>query len=243
LQRIKNLQTMEKKNVKQSLLLAVAALLAMAAPVVKAQNGSGAPANPPAGASPAPANKTAGASTAPAKPADSASKAIRADDPSLAGYTIGEQDVLDIDVWREKELTLQVVVRPDGKITVPLVNEVYVVGVTPLKLQDILTEKLQPFITAPQVTVSVREINSRKVYLIGQVAHIGVFHINSTTTVSQIIIEAGGLKEFAKRKKIYVLRNVNGKELKLAFNYDAVLKGQGNAQDVVLKPGDKIVVP
>ncbi len=237
---------MEKKSVKQSLLLAVAALLATAAPVVKAQNGSGAPPNPPAGASsssPAPANKPAGASATPAKPTDSASKAIRADDPSLAGYTIGEQDVLDIDVWREKELTLQVVVRPDGKITVPLVNEVYVVGVTPLKLQDILTEKLQPFLTAPQVTVSVREINSRKVYLIGQVAHIGVFHINSTTTVSQIIIEAGGLKDFAKRKKIYVLRNVNGKELKLPFNYDAVLKGQANAQDVVLKPGDKIVVP
>jgi polysaccharide export outer membrane protein len=178
-----------------------------------------------------------------ASPTAKATKGIRADDPSLAGYTIGEQDVLDIDVWREKELSGQVVVRPDGKITVPLVNEIYVVGMTPLQLQTMLMDKLQPFVTAPQVTVAVHEINSRKVYLMGQVAHEGVFHINSTTTVSQIIAESGGLHPYAKRNKIYVLRNVDGKQVRFPFNYDAVIKGKANSQDLVLKPGDKIVVP
>jgi polysaccharide biosynthesis/export protein len=172
-----------------------------------------------------------------------AAKSIKAGDPSLMGYTIGEQDVLEIDVWREKELSQTVVVRPDGKITVPLVNEIYVVGMTPTRLQETLMEKLQPFVTAPQVTVSVKEINSRKVYLIGQVGHAGVFRINSTTTVSQIIAEAGGLRDFAKRKKIYVLRNQNGTQTRLPFNYDGVITGQKDSKDIVLKPGDKIVVP
>jgi polysaccharide export outer membrane protein len=162
--------------------------------------------------------------------------------PVPLGYIIGEQDVLDINVWREKEITTTVVVRPDGKITLPLVNEIYVVGMTPMQLQQTLTEKLQAFLTVPQVTVIVREISSRKVYLIGQVGHGGPFHINSTTTVFQIIAEAGGLRDFAKRKKIYVLRNENGKETKLPFNYNAVLKGD-STKDFVLHPGDTIVVP
>lgn len=175
-------------------------------------------------------------------PVDSV-KGITASDPSLAGYTIGEQDVLDIDVWKEKEMSETVVVRPDGKIAIPLVNEIYVVGMTPLQLQEVLTKRLEPFVTVPQVTVSVREINSRKVYLMGQVEHPGVFHINSTTTVYQIIAQAGGLRDFAKRKKIYVLRQVNGEEKRLPFNYDAVVKGLPNAVDPVLQPGDRIYVP
>jgi|SRR5580704_566733 polysaccharide export outer membrane protein len=226
-------------------------------PGAKAQNSQTASPKPPASAQappPAQAPSTSPSSSVglPAqeqnssKPANSmgkAGKGIRADDPSLAGYTIGEQDVLDIDVWREKELSGQVVVRPDGKITVPLVNEIYVIGMTPLQLQTMLMDKLQPFVTAPQVTVAVHEINSRKVYLMGEVAHEGVFHINSTTTVSQIIAEAGGLHPYAKRNKIYVLRNVDGKQVRFPFNYDAVIKGKANSQDLVLKPGDKIVVP
>lgn len=182
-------------------------------------------------------------SSKPANPTGKAAKGIKADDPSLAGYTIGEQDVLDIDVWREKELSGQVIVRPDGKITVPLVNEIYVVGMTPLQLQTMLADKLQPFVTTPQVTVVVHEINSRKIYLMGEVVHEGVFRINSTTTVSQIIAEAGGLHPYAKRNKIYVLRTVDGKQVRFPFNYDAVIKGKANSQDLVLKPGDKIVVP
>jgi polysaccharide export outer membrane protein len=171
------------------------------------------------------------------------SRPKNAADPALAGYTIGEQDVLDINVWKEKEISETVVVRPDGKIAIPLVNEIYVVGMTPLQLEQVLTEKLEPFVTVPQVTVSVREINSRKVYVTGQVVHPGVLHINSTTTVYQILSEAGGLRDFAKRKKIYVLRKTGGKEVRLPFNYDAFIKGQASGQDFVLQPGDSIVVP
>jgi len=163
--------------------------------------------------------------------------------PDLAGYTIGEQDVLDIDVWKEKEISETVVVRPDGKIAIPLVNEIYVVGMTPRQLQELLAQKLEPFVTVPQVTVSVREIHSRKVYVTGQVAHPGVLHINSTTTVYEIISEAGGLKDFAKRKKIYVLRKADGKEIRIPFNYDAFIKGHPDGKDIVLQPGDSVVVP
>ncbi|HXN17172.1 MAG TPA: polysaccharide biosynthesis/export family protein [Candidatus Binatus sp.] len=236
-----------RKSIKKTLLAAMVSFCVMV-PLAKAQSGSSTgdkqTTTPPASSTP----PSAALSTKPAaagspKPANSNREGLRADDPSLNGYTIGEQDVLDIDVWREKELSGPVVVRPDGKITVPLVNEFYVIGLTPLQLEAALTEKLQPFVTAAQVTVTVREINSRKVYVIGQVVHEGVFKINSTTTVSQIIVQAGGLREFAKRKKIYVLRTVNGKHIRLPFNYDAVIKGQANGQDVVVKPDDKIIVP
>lgn len=226
-------------------MLFIAALcLGIMLPAAKAQDKQSAAPKTPAGTQTPPASTTSPAADSSSQPANPIkTKGIKADDPSLAGYTIGEQDVLDIDVWREKELSGQVIVRPDGKITVPLVNEIYVVGMTPLQLQTMLADKLQPFVTTPQVTVVVHEINSRKVYLMGEVAHEGVFRINSTTTVSQIIAEAGGLHLYAKRNKIYVLRNVDGKHVRFAFNYDAVIKGKANSQDIILKPGDKIVVP
>jgi polysaccharide export outer membrane protein len=186
------------------------------------------------------------AQTTPTVPADPVKPPVKprgSDDPALAGYTIGEQDILDIDVWQEKELSGPAVVRPDGKITMPLVGEIYVVGMTPVQLQTELTKRLEPFVTVPQVSVSVHEINSRKVYVMGQVAHEGVFRINATTTVSQIVVQAGGLREYAKKTKIYVLRNTNGKQVRLPFNYNAFIKGQKNGQDFVLKPGDTVVVP
>jgi polysaccharide export outer membrane protein len=180
---------------------------------------------------------------APSESAKQPEKNIKADEPSVNGYTIGEQDVLDIVVWREKDFSGPVVVRPDGKITVPLVGEIYVVGTTPVQLQETLMEKLKPFVNTPQVTVSVREINSRKVYLMGHVAHEGAFRISGSTTLSELIAEAGGLQPFAKRKKIYILRNVNGKQTKLLFDYDAFIKGEAKSEDLILNPGDKIVVP
>lgn len=158
-------------------------------------------------------------------------------------YIIGEQDVLGIDVWKERDISQTVVVRPDGKITIPLVDEVYVVGMTPLQLQSMLEEKLKPFLTVPQVTVIVKEISSRKVYLMGQVGRTGPFLINSTTTVLQLIAQAGGLRDFAKKKKIYIMRNVNGKTEQYRFNYDEVIKGKNLQQNIVLRPGDTIVVP
>jgi polysaccharide export outer membrane protein len=162
---------------------------------------------------------------------------------NLADYTIGEQDSLMIVVWKEPELSGPAVVRPDGKITVPLANEVYVIGLTPLQLQNLLMEKLKPLVNAAQVTVTVRDIKSYKVYLIGQVARQGEFQINNSTTVFQVIAEAGGLSEFAKRKKIYVLRNVNGKQVRYPFNYDEVIQGKNIQQNIGLQRGDTIVVP
>jgi polysaccharide biosynthesis/export protein len=213
------------KRVKQQLLVALALLLAITATLANSQQEQ---------------KKPTVSSSDTVKPL---AKTLNADDPSLAGYTIGEQDILEIVVWREKDLSEEVVVRPDGKITIPLVSEIYVIGMTPLQLQDTLAEKLKPFVNNPQVTVAVKEINSRKVYLMGHAAHEGVFRINSDTTVSEIIAEAGGLLQFAKPKKIYILRTVNGKQMKLPFNYDALIKNQANSQDIVLKPGDKIIVP
>lgn len=158
-------------------------------------------------------------------------------------YRIGEQDVLDISVWHEKDLSTTVVVRPDGQITVPLINEMYVIGMTPRQLQALITEKLGPLVNLPQVTVSVRQINSRQVYVIGEVARKGVFHINSTTTVLQLLAEIGGPLDYAKRKRIYVLRNESGKQERIPFNYDEVIKGKRTSQNIVLRPGDTVVVP
>jgi polysaccharide export outer membrane protein len=195
-------------------------------------------ANPPAPAATPASNSSAGATsgTAGAGPG-------KQDQADPNAYIIGEQDGLAITVWKEKELSGAVVVRPDGKITVPLVGEIKVVGMTPVQLQTLLGEKLKPFVTVPQVTVAVTEIRSRKVYLIGHAAREGPFMINSSTTVLQIIAQAGGLKDFAKRKKIYILRQ-NGKEqTRIAFNYDDAIKGKNPEQNILLQPGDTIVVP
>lgn len=158
-------------------------------------------------------------------------------------YVIGEQDVLNINVWKEPDLSGTTVVRPDGKITLPLVNDIQVVGLTTKELQELLTEKLKPFLTVPQVTVSPREINSRKVYVIGQVSHEGAFGINGTTTVLQMIAQVGGLRDFAKRKRIYVMRTENGKQIRYPFNYDDVIQGKRMNQNILLQPGDTVVVP
>ena len=173
-----------------------------------------------------------------------ASNASRGGQKDIASsYRIGEQDLLAITVWREPELSGTVMVRPDGKITLPLLNDVNASGLTPDELKNTLTEKLRPFVNVPQVTVAVREINSRKVYIIGQVGREGSYRINSTTTVLQIIAEAGGLREFANRKGIYVLRNDNGNQTRLSFNYENVIRGKDTHQNILVRPGDTIVVP
>lgn len=161
----------------------------------------------------------------------------------LNEYRIGEQDVLNITVWREPELSGAVMVRPDGMVTLPLVNDIHAAGLTPDELKDLLTEKLRSFLNLPQVTVAVREINSRKVFVLGQVGHEGSYRINSTTTVLQVISEAGGLREFANKKGIYVLRNENGGQVRMHFNYEKVVRGQDPSAGILLRPGDTIVVP
>jgi polysaccharide export outer membrane protein len=163
--------------------------------------------------------------------------------PDPNDYIIGEQDYLTITVWKEKELSGSVVVRPDGKITVPLVGETKVIGMTPIQVQNLLEEKLKPYIAVPQVTVAVNQINSRRVYLIGQVVREGSYQINSSTTVLQLIAQAGGLRDFAKRKNIYILRQQGSQQSRYSFNYEAVVRGRNQDQNILLEPGDTIVVP
>jgi len=166
-------------------------------------------------------------------------------DPVLPGdYRIGAGDVLQIVVWKEPDVSLAgTVVRVDGKITVPLIGEVNVAGLTPTELKEFLVEKFSPYINNPVVTVDAKEIHSRKAYMVGNVKKEGPISLMQPMTVLQAINEAGGLGEWANKKKIYVLRNIDGKQVKLPFDYNAAIKGQHLEQNVTLLPGDTIVVP
>lgn len=160
------------------------------------------------------------------------------------GYRIGAGDVLQIVVWKEPDASVpQVVVRADGKISVPLIKEVDVVGLTPAQLEKLLAEKLSKMINGPDVTVVPKEIHSLKVYLSGAVKKEGPVPLLTPMTVLQAINEAGGLTDYAKRKKIYILRQENGKQMRLPFDYTAVIKGEQPAQNLMLLPNDMIVVP
>ena len=177
------------------------------------------------------------------KPAAAATSPDNAADPN--SYRIGAGDVLEINVWKEPEASVSgVVVRPDGKITLPLLKEVEVNGLTPVQLQKLLASKLDPhFIQGADVTVVVKDIRSKKVYLIGAVKKEGPVPLLSSMTVLQVLAEAGGITEFAKKKKIYVLRNENGQQQKLPFNYDEVIKGEHMEQNIQVRPDDTIIVP
>ena len=158
-------------------------------------------------------------------------------------YQIGPGDVIVISVWKEPEASSTVVIRPDGKISIPLVNDLSVDGKSPMEIQNIIAEKLSPFIKTPNVTVTVKEINSKKVFVLGEVNRAAAYQITQPTTVLQILTEAGGLRPFAKQKSIYVLRLENGKQAKLPFNYKDVVKGEKIEQNILLRPGDTVVVP
>ncbi|MGB2623950.1 MAG: polysaccharide biosynthesis/export family protein [Candidatus Acidiferrum sp.] len=158
-------------------------------------------------------------------------------------YKIGPQDVLRIDVWKEPEITRTVPVRPDGKITLPLLNDIQAAGMTPMELANVIHEGLKKYINDPQVTVSVEEINSRRIYVTGEVTRPGAFPLLPNMTVLQALTSAGGFTQFAKMKNIYVLRTESGKQLKLPFNYKAVIDGKKPADNIQLQAGDTIVVP
>ena len=158
-------------------------------------------------------------------------------------YRVGVGDTLQISVWKEPEVSSGVLIRPDGKISLPLVSELEVTGMTPLEIQAIVTEKLSPFIKDPNVTVIVRSINSKKVYLVGEVGGAGVQQLMGPTTVLQMLTSVGGLGPFAKAKDIYILRIKDGKQQKFRFNYKDALKGEKLEQNIFLEPGDTIVVP
>jgi polysaccharide export outer membrane protein len=177
----------------------------------------------------------------PAKPAAAGVAAKPAtDDPN---YMIGAQDVLDISVWKEPEVSRTVPVRPDGKISLPLLNDVQAAGLTPSQLAAQLTESLKKFVANPQVTVIVTTINSQRVYIMGEVIRAGAYPLLPGMTVLQGLSSAGGFTQFANLKKIYVLRQENGKQVKLPFNYKEVVGGKNPDQNITLKAGDTIVVP
>lgn len=158
-------------------------------------------------------------------------------------YLIGAGDTLQIVVWKEPEVSVpSAVVRPDGRITVPLVKDVEVAGLTPGQAETVIAGGLGKFITDPNVTVVIATINSKKIYVIGAVRKEGTLPYTYGMTVMQALSEAGGLNDYAKRKKIYILRTENGREYRLDFNYDEVVKGERMEQNIVLLPSDTVVI-
>lgn len=160
------------------------------------------------------------------------------------GYRIGAGDVLQVLVWKEPDASLpDAMVRTDGKISIPLVGDVEVAGLTPEQLKASLADKLSHYINNPVVTVYARQINSRKIYVLGQVKKEGPLSLLRPMTILQALDEAGGLAEWANKKKIYVLRNVNGKQTKMLFDYRAVIKGEHLEENIMLLPDDTLIVP
>ena len=158
-------------------------------------------------------------------------------------YVIGAEDVLYIHVWKEESLTRSVPVRMDGKISLPLVQEIKAAGLTPLQLKEVLQRKLKEYIENPIVSVTVMEANSFKVYVTGLVKSPGIYRLRSDTTVVQIISLAGGFTEWANPKKIVVVRKEDGREKRITVNYKKIMNGSNTSSNVILKSGDTIIVP
>jgi len=160
------------------------------------------------------------------------------------GYVVGAEDTLSVYVWKEPDMSKTVPVRPDGMISLPLVGEIKAVGYTPVQLQSVLADAMKKYISDPQVTVVVEKIASLSFNIVGEVAKPGYFPLTRRMTVLDAISLAGGFKDFAKTKKVYVLRTgANGQQERLPFNYKQVIKGENPQQNVELQPRDTIVVP
>jgi polysaccharide export outer membrane protein len=158
-------------------------------------------------------------------------------------YVIGPDDLLSIMFWQKDIPSLEVTVRPDGKISLPLLNDVQAAGLTPLQLRERLTESAQAFQPDAEVAVVVRQVNSRKVFVSGEVNKPGEYRLTGPTTVLQMLSLAGGLREYAKAKDIAILRAENGRTVVLPFNYKDVTNRKNLQQNIELKPGDTIMVP
>jgi polysaccharide export outer membrane protein len=163
---------------------------------------------------------------------------------SDSSYVIGANDVLAINVWKEPDISRSVPVRSDGKISLPLVGELQAGGQTPRQLEEEITKRLQSYISEPEVTVIVTDSKSQKVNILGMVARPGAYLLTSSTTVLDAIAMAGGFKDFAKQKSIYVLRQApDGTQTRIPFNYKDVIKGKNPEQNTRLQAGDTVVVP
>jgi polysaccharide export outer membrane protein len=161
-------------------------------------------------------------------------------DPS---YIIGPMDVLEIQVWKEPDFSRKVLVRPDGKITYPLIGDIHASGMNTMGLKALLTEKLENFLSEPEITVIVLQSRSRNFYIIGKINRPGNHPLNPDMTVLQAISVAGGLGEWADRDSIRIIRRSGGKEEILLFDYDKVVSGENLEQNIMLKPNDTIIVP
>ena len=160
-----------------------------------------------------------------------------------ADYVIGPDDILTVFFWREKDLSGDVTVRPDGRVSLPLLNDIDAAGLTPEQLRVRLTENATKFLTDPTVTVVVKQINSRKVFITGNISKPGPYPLGAPITVMQLIAMAGGVAEFANTENIQIIRNESGKQSTLRFNYKDMARGKNLQQNILLKPGDTIVVP
>ncbi len=186
---------------------------------------------------PAPKPAEAGTPVVPDPPVPVESMALPAD------YVIGTDDLLGIVFWRDKEMSGDVVVRPDGMITLPLINDVMAAGLTPDALRVRIVELAQRFLEEPSATVVVKQINSRKVFITGEIGKPGPYTLTSPMTVLQLIALAGGLREYAHQEQIMIMRVEKGKAFTLPFDYASVAKGKKLQQNVLLKPGDTVVIP
>lgn len=217
-------------NIRQTTPIIAAALACVLAGSATGQNNSGADQALQADASAAAA--APGSPTAPEKSGHD------------ANYVIGNDDVLSINVWNEKDLTHQAPVRSDGNISMPLIGEVRASGRTPLQLEQDISTKLRAFITQPDVTVMVMQMNSRKFSILGRVVKPGSYPLTTPTTVLDAIALAGGFQDFAKQKSVYILRpGPGGENARIPFNYKDVVRGKHAEENVQLEPHDTIVVP
>jgi polysaccharide export outer membrane protein len=209
------------KNIAEALTLIVAVALNGAAPLAQAQTQA----------------------QAPAATSDTSASARAADVVIPAGYVIGPDDVLSIVYWKDKDMSSESQVRPDGKISLPLINEITAAGLTPEELRQKITEESKRFMEDASITVVVRQINSRKVFITGEVSKPGPYPLTAPTSVMQLIAMAGGLREYANSKKIVIMRTEGGRPVSLPFDYPAVTSGKNLKQNIELKPGDTVVVP
>jgi polysaccharide export outer membrane protein len=162
---------------------------------------------------------------------------------NASAYRIGAGDLLEITTWKEEDFTREVMVRLDGFITFPLLDDIMAAGMTPMDLKAEITKKLSQFVEGPQVTVSVKEPASKKFYVLGEVARTGEYSLNKELTVLQAFALAGGFTEWASKKEILLLRRENGQERVFRINYKAIVGDQELGENLKLQPDDTIVVP
>jgi len=185
-----------------------------------------------------------GSVTAPAPPASSpSSSAAPAAGSVPPGYVIGPEDVLSIIFWRDKDMSADVVVRPDGKVSLPLLNDIDAAGLTPEQLREELVKRASKYVEDPNASVVVKEIHSRKVFITGNVAKPGSYSLAGEMNVMQLIALAGGLQEYADSKNIVVMRMENGRQVAHRVNYKDIVKQKHVEQNIQLRSGDTVIVP